>query len=142
MDRLTERNATGVGYIGRHAQRVPGLQDSAGTMRVSAAREVLQRLADYEDTGLEPWQIATPSHQVADILSLLREIAQAGGMTRIRSLVAAADAKRKPCPYCNPTMREKEQHLYAIKTAAGQWVTLGNEDLKHCPNCGREIMED
>ena len=55
MERLTERNSTDVGYIGRHAQ-LPGLEN-ASTMRVAAIREVMQRLAEYEDTGLEPEQI-------------------------------------------------------------------------------------
>lgn len=56
MQRLTERNSAGVGYIGRHTQ-LPGLE-TASTMRVAAVRDVMQRLAEYEDTGLSPEQIA------------------------------------------------------------------------------------
>lgn len=55
MDRLTERTGNQVTYIGKHT-RVPGLE-SAGSMRVAATRDVMQRLADYEDTGLSPEQI-------------------------------------------------------------------------------------
>jgi hypothetical protein len=55
MQRLTERAAGRINYIGKHVQ-VPGL-DCAGNMRVAATREVMQRLADYEDTGLDPEQI-------------------------------------------------------------------------------------
>ena len=55
MERLTERNSNGVGYIGEHT-KFPGF-DCAGTMRVAAVREVMERLAEYEDTGLSPEQI-------------------------------------------------------------------------------------
>lgn len=55
MQRLTERRGSTVGYIGKHAQ-LPGV-DCASTMRVAATRDVMQRLAEYEDTGLEPGQI-------------------------------------------------------------------------------------
>lgn len=59
MERLTQRTGSGVGYIGRHSRlaAVPGLCDTAETMKVAAIREALARLADYEDTGLEPGQI-------------------------------------------------------------------------------------
>lgn len=53
--RLTERNSTGVAYVGKHT-KMPGL-DTAGSMRVAAQREVMDKLADYEDTGLTPEQI-------------------------------------------------------------------------------------
>lgn len=55
MSRLTERNSTGVAYIGKHT-KLPGLE-SAGSMRVAAIRDVMERLAEYEDTGLTPEQI-------------------------------------------------------------------------------------
>lgn len=55
MDRLTERTGSQVAYIGKHT-KLPGL-DSAGSMRVAAVRECMERLAAYEDTGLTPEQI-------------------------------------------------------------------------------------
>lgn len=56
MERLTERRGGAeVGYIGKHT-KLPGL-DCASTMRVAATREVMERLAEYEDTGLSPEQI-------------------------------------------------------------------------------------
>lgn len=55
MDRLTDRTAGGITYTGRHT-KLPGI-DCAGSMRVAAVRDVMQRLADYEDTGLTPEQI-------------------------------------------------------------------------------------
>lgn len=55
MDRLTERRGAEVGYIGKHT-KLPALEN-ASTMRVAATRDVMQRLADYEDTGLSPEQI-------------------------------------------------------------------------------------
>lgn len=53
--RLTERRGDTVTYIGKHT-RLPGM-DCAGTMRVAATRDVMERLAQYEDTGLTPEQI-------------------------------------------------------------------------------------
>lgn len=55
MERLTERRGADVGYIGKHT-KLPGLEN-ASTMQVAARRDVMQRLADYEDTGLSPEQI-------------------------------------------------------------------------------------
>lgn len=52
MERLTERNGTQINYLGRHT-KLPGLE-TAGTMRVAAVRDVMDRLAAYEDTGLTP----------------------------------------------------------------------------------------
>lgn len=55
VDRLTERNGAQVAYIGKHT-KLPGLE-TAGSMRVAAVRECMERLAAYEDTGLSPEQI-------------------------------------------------------------------------------------
>lgn len=65
MQRLTERRGKTVGYIGRFTQ-VPGL-DCAGSMRVAAIREVMDRLAAYEDTGLEPEQIQNLAKETAHV---------------------------------------------------------------------------
>ncbi len=53
--RLTERQGRNVAYIGKHT-KLPGLEN-ASSMRVAAVRDVMDRLADYEDTGLDPEQI-------------------------------------------------------------------------------------
>lgn len=52
---MTERTGSAVAYVGRHT-KMPGL-DVAGTMKVAAQREVMNRLAEYEDTGLSPDEI-------------------------------------------------------------------------------------
>lgn len=65
MQRLTERNSAGVGYIGKHT-KLPGLE-TASTMRVAAVREVMDRLAEYEDTGLTPEQIARMRMEAAHV---------------------------------------------------------------------------
>lgn len=57
MERLTARSGREITYIGKHT-RLPGME-SAGSMRVAATREVMDRLADYEDTGLTPEEIKT-----------------------------------------------------------------------------------
>lgn len=55
LQRLTERQGGQVTYMGKHT-KLPGM-DCASTMKVAAVREVMQRLADYEDIGLDPEQI-------------------------------------------------------------------------------------
>ena len=59
MRRLTERTDTGVGYIGNCARYhgMPELNQAGSGLRVAAIREIMDRLADYEDTGLSPEQI-------------------------------------------------------------------------------------
>ena len=55
MERLTARTGDMITYMGRHT-KLPGI-DGASSMRVAATRDVLQRLAEYEDTGLTPDEI-------------------------------------------------------------------------------------
>lgn len=55
MERLTERTQSAVLYMGRYT-KLPGI-DCAGTMKVAAVRECMERLAAYEDTGLTPEEI-------------------------------------------------------------------------------------
>lgn len=55
MERLTERQGRQITYTGKHT-KLPGIE-SAGSMRVAAIRDVMAKLADYEDLGLDPEQI-------------------------------------------------------------------------------------
>ena len=55
MERLTARDGETITYTGKHTKH-PGL-DCASSMRVAAVRDVMQKLAEYEDTGLDPEQI-------------------------------------------------------------------------------------
>lgn len=56
--RITERTSGGVAYIGTRT-KFPGITElnQASSLRVAAVREILDRLAAYEDTGLSPEQI-------------------------------------------------------------------------------------
>ena len=56
--RITKRTSGGVAYIGPRT-KYPGITElnQAGSLRVAAVREILDRLAAYEDTGLTPDQI-------------------------------------------------------------------------------------
>ena len=56
--RITARTSGGVAYIGPRT-KFPGITElnQAGSLRVAAVREILDRLAAYEDTGLSPEQI-------------------------------------------------------------------------------------
>lgn len=53
--RLTERTGNAVVYVGRHT-KMPGI-DGASSLTVAARRDVMDRLAEYEDTGLTPEEI-------------------------------------------------------------------------------------
>lgn len=63
MPRLTELVGAEVRYIGKHT-RMPGLE-SASSMRVAAIRDVMQRLAEYEETGLDPEQVRSLAKEAA-----------------------------------------------------------------------------
>lgn len=54
-ERLTQRQGRMITYVGQHT-KLPGI-DCASSMRVAAIRDVMERLAEYEDTGLTPEQI-------------------------------------------------------------------------------------
>lgn len=117
MERLTERHPGTVAYIGRHSRRVPGFPDLADTMRVAATREVLQRLADYEDTGLEPAQIAA---------------------SKGRKKRPAAEQPSEPCPHCLPNLHDKAHHLHVVETDDG-WKILRTKNVLYCCACGRKL---
>ncbi len=61
--RLTLRNSFGVVYVGKH-RKTPDM-DVAGGVKVAAQREIMQRLAEYEDTGLTPEQIKEKLPQIS-----------------------------------------------------------------------------
>lgn len=56
--RITARTPGGVAYTGPRT-KFPGMNElnTAGSLRVAAVREILDKLAAYEDTGLSPEQI-------------------------------------------------------------------------------------
>lgn len=65
MQTLTETRGGTVYYTGMHT-KLPGLE-CASTMRVAAIRDVMQRLADYEATGLDPEQIERLKKEAAHV---------------------------------------------------------------------------
>jgi hypothetical protein len=56
--RITVRTPSGVAYTGTRT-KFPGMHELnlAGSLRVAAVREIIDKLAEYEDTGLSPEQI-------------------------------------------------------------------------------------
>lgn len=60
MERLTKRINGVVTYIGKENSYDTG--QIAAEMNTAARREILGRLADYEDTGLTPEQIRRENH--------------------------------------------------------------------------------
>lgn len=67
MERLTQRDGDTVLYVG-HRCRYPGL-DCAGNMRVAAVRECMDRLAEYEDTGLTPEELLQAKQAIAETIA-------------------------------------------------------------------------
>ena len=76
--RLTERTPTGVGYVGNRTKYpgIPELNQASG-LRVAAVREILARLAEYEDTGLAPEEIAATKQLMADAMAPVVEMVAA-----------------------------------------------------------------
>lgn len=62
MERMTAKRGKDIIYIGRHA-RLLELGESACSMTAAATRDVLQRLAEYEATGLEPAEVVQLQEQ-------------------------------------------------------------------------------
>lgn len=71
MERLTQRRGGEVYYIGKHT-KLPGM-DCASTMRVAATRDAMQRLAEYEDSGVDPEVIAALSQHIIDVVPQIVE---------------------------------------------------------------------
>lgn len=65
MSRLTEVVGADVRYIGKHT-KMPGLEN-ASSMRVAAVRDVMRRLAEYEETGLDPEQVRSLAKEAAHV---------------------------------------------------------------------------
>ena len=60
MERLTKRCNGVVTYIGKENSYDTG--QVAAELNTAACREILERLADYEDTGVTPEQIRRENH--------------------------------------------------------------------------------
>lgn len=71
MGRLTQRNGNTVLYVGNRC-KYPGI-DQAGTMKVAAMRECMERLADYEDTGLTPEELREVKQAMAEMMPQILE---------------------------------------------------------------------
>ena len=65
--RLTERSGGTVVYVGRHT-KLPGI-DGPGSMTVAARRDVMNLLAEYEDTGLTPEEITAAKQLISENLA-------------------------------------------------------------------------
>lgn len=61
-ERLTERTGSGLAYVGRHT-KLRGI-DGPSSMRVAAIRDVMERLEEYENTGMTPEQIVNMQGRV------------------------------------------------------------------------------
>lgn len=69
--RLTERTGNAVVYVGRHT-KMPGI-DGPGSLTVAARRDVMNLLAEYEDTGWTPEEVTAAKQLIDGTLARLVE---------------------------------------------------------------------
>ena len=136
MERLTKRINDVVTYIGTENEYDTGMIAAETASSVAAVREILLRLAAYEDTGLTPEEIKAPLTEDA----MINLAAQALGVEadRLRELAEADKDGRVvvlPCrqgdelwTYCNhPVKRVYSFTVSDVSTLNGRTVlnTLG-----------------
>ena len=89
MGRLTQRNGNTVLYVGNRC-KYPGI-DQAGTMKVAAMRECMERLADYEDTGMTPEELREVKQALVDTMPRLIECFVANVPYLVDQIMAAIE---------------------------------------------------
>lgn len=113
MERLTKRINDVVTYIGTENEYDTGMIAAETASSVAAVREILLRLAAYEDTGLEPEEIkdsctpTTVTIMAGQALGVhpcrLRELAEADKDGRIRII---PESQNETCGHCYNFERE------------------------------------
>lgn len=89
MERLTQRTNGVVVYVGAHNRGGGGQTSFEVSSR--GVREILTRLAEYEDTGLMPEEV---SALIKDWSDLCTTIGECGGIDRLRELAEADKDER------------------------------------------------
>ncbi len=116
MERLTARDRLGFIHI------MCGKNSTKWSMK----SDIVRRLADYEDTGLEPEDILSGEElaEVARLLNLLEDYRKIGGIDHLRELVQAEKDGRLvvlPCKAGTPVWWIETE----IKpNGRGKWVTV------------------
>ena len=90
MERLTKRINDVVTYIGKWNSYETG--QIAAELNAAARREILERLADYEDTGLTPEEVLPKdkADEIALKIMRLADLESFCSYTRLRELAEAA----------------------------------------------------
>ena len=115
MERLTKRINDVVTYIGTENEYDTGMIAAETASSVAAVREILLRLAAYEDTRLTPEEIKAPFTED----TMINLAAQALGVepSRLRELAEADKDGRLVVPPCNVgdtvwrIVRDGEPHI-------------------------------
>lgn len=107
MKRLTERDEYGNADIIALDDVMPEIYAELSFDEANGLTDALNRLADYEDTGLMPEDIKELcTDDVADVAKLFRRLIEDGSIDHIQELLAAEavqqeEGKRKPsCHTC------------------------------------------
>lgn len=144
MERLTKRINDVVTYIGTENEYDTGMIAAETASSVAAVREILLRLAAYEDTGLTPEEVTAA--KVALMGKTLAEITEFEGVpiARLRELAEADKAGRVLILPCAPDAiywekvggilaqsRFEGLHVYEDGTIkyAGYGIEICSEDI-------------
>lgn len=87
--RLTERTGNAVVYVGRHT-KMPGI-DGPSSLTVAARRDVMNLLAEYEDTGLTPEEITAAKLLIGNSMAPLVEYITAMAPQLVQATRAALE---------------------------------------------------
>jgi len=93
MERLTEKNNGVCVYIGPGC-KFPNSGEISAEMDVASVRNVLQRLAAYEDTGLEPEEVKDLQLEVTALKTIEAMYDGLGHPDHLRELVEAEEDGR------------------------------------------------
>lgn len=109
MERLTQRTNGVVVYVGAHNEETGGqIPCEVGSQGV---REILARLAEYEDTGLTPEDIEALKRDWSDLCTIIGEC---GGIDRVRELANADKAGRVVVLPAVPALTPRRSSLLHI----------------------------
>lgn len=134
MERLTEKH-----YLGTdHYMKCSGnCNVDMDCIDCPSFDRLVERLAAYEDTGLEPEEVTALQKDWSDLCTLIGEC---GGIDRLRELAAADVA---PVVHGDWILRHiGAGHYWECSVCHTNPCIYVTEHTKFCPNCGAKMDGD